>query len=111
MGEKPILNGLFRDYTKTPEGKYLVMRRDGSIPEWPHFVLGGADEAAEYGLRAYADKAERLGYSAGYVAGVRRWADVFARYRKMHKPGDPDRGPHRKDDPEIVAKMKMGFSA
>jgi hypothetical protein len=22
-----------------PEGKYLVVRRDGTIPSWPHFVL------------------------------------------------------------------------
>ena len=24
------------------EGKFLVVRRDGSIPWWPHFVLGAA---------------------------------------------------------------------
>ena len=28
------------------EGKFLVVRRDGSIPHWPHFVLGARDPAA-----------------------------------------------------------------
>lgn len=22
------------------EGKFLVVRRDGSVPHWPHFVIG-----------------------------------------------------------------------
>jgi hypothetical protein len=26
------------------EGKYLVVHRDGTTPDWPHFVIGGAGE-------------------------------------------------------------------
>jgi hypothetical protein len=35
MQEKLQLTGLFRDDAATPEGKYLVKRRDGSVVEWP----------------------------------------------------------------------------
>jgi hypothetical protein len=28
------------------EGKFLVVRRDGSVPHWPHFVLGARDPVA-----------------------------------------------------------------
>ena len=35
--------GLHRSDPKTKEGKFLVTRRDGTIPKWPHFVLGGRD--------------------------------------------------------------------
>ena len=35
------------------EGKFLVVRRDGSVPHWPHFVLGARDPGAPTALRAY----------------------------------------------------------
>ena len=111
MTEKPILNSLFRQHPDTPEGKYLVKRRDGSVPPWPHFVLGGADPAAEHALHSYANKAHELGYNPGFVAGVRQWANEFAKYRAEHGNGDPDRGKHREDDPATIAEMKKGFSA
>lgn len=57
--KKPLV-GLWRDNPDTPEGKYLVKRRDGSVVEWSSFVLGPRDPAAPAGLRAYADKAEQL---------------------------------------------------
>ena len=38
--------------------KYLVVRRDGSIPKWPAFVLGARDPCALFALRAYARKAQ-----------------------------------------------------
>src|ERR1700704_5669978 len=38
--------GLWRNQEGTREGKYLVQRRDGSIPEWPYFVIGARDPAA-----------------------------------------------------------------
>jgi len=53
--EKPRIVGLVRDNPETSEGKYLVKRRDGSVPPWPSFVLGGSDPHAAVALRAYAD--------------------------------------------------------
>lgn len=47
--QKPKLKGLVRDNPETPEGKYLVKRRDGTVPPWPHFVLGGAATAVRSG--------------------------------------------------------------
>lgn len=78
--EKP-LTGLWRRNPDTSEGKYLVKRRDGSVVEWPNLVMGARDEAATAGIRAYADKAEELGYNAEYVADMRWLADEFERYR------------------------------
>lgn len=112
MSEKKPLTGLFRDNPETPEGKYLVKRRDGTVPPWPSFVLGGADPHAEIALRAYADSAATdPNIDPGWIAAIRRWADEFARYRVEHGEGDPGMGRHRKDDPEILAEMRKGRSA
>lgn len=89
-------------------GKYLVQRRDGTVPEWPGFVLGAKDPAAPVALRAYADEAERRGFDPRYVADMRELADDFEAYRAEHGQGDPDAPPHRKDNPEIVARIASG---
>jgi hypothetical protein len=111
MTKKPILTGLWRNDPETPEGKYLVKRRDGTVVEWPSFVLGARDPAAPAALRAYADEAERLSMAAGYVADIRHLANEFEGYRSSKGEGDPDRGKHRKDNPETIAEMKLGRSA
>lgn len=87
------------------EGKFLVVRRDGSIPAWPHFVLGARDPAAPAALRAYADKALELGFDPEYAKSVHELADDFEKYRKVHGKGDPDAPPYRKDDPDVVKAM------
>lgn len=102
------MSGLWRYSNKAPEGKYLVTRRDGTVPEWPNFVIGAKDPAAAVALRAYADEAHRLGYDSTFVGDVRRLADEFEDYRTKHGLGDPDAPPHRKDDPETLAKMRLG---
>ena len=100
--------GLFSKNPATPEGKYLVQRRDGTTPQWPHFVLAASDPAA---LRAYADEADRLGKDPVYVRDVLQLADDFDAWRADHGDGDPDAPPHRKDDPATVAKMNRGRGA
>jgi hypothetical protein len=106
--EKKPLAGLWRENPETPEGKYLVKRRDGTVPEWPNFVLGAKDAAAPAALRAYADAAQSLGFNSDYVSGIRRLAVQFEDYRYFHGDGDPDRGRHRKDDPATIAEMRRG---
>ncbi len=86
-------------------GKYLVLRRDGTVPEWPNFVIGAADPAAPAALRAYAKAAAELRMDPEFIEDVRRLADEFEVYRDERGPGDPDAKPHRKDDPETIAKM------
>ena len=110
MTEKPIMRRLWRDDPATPEGKYLVKRRDGSIPEWPHFTLGAADPCTPWALRAYAIAAVFHGLTWGYAGAVWRLAAEFRMWREDHTTGDPDRGRHRKDDPAIVAEMRNGKS-
>lgn len=102
--------GLFRDDPATPEGKYLVQRRDGTVPAWTWFVLGAADPEAPAGLRGYADAAEKAGRDPAYVASIRRRADQWEEDLAAGKfpVGDPDAPRHRVDDPAIIALMKKG---
>lgn len=88
------------------EGKFLVVRRDGSVPHWPHFVIGARDPAAPEALRGYADVCERLGFEAEYVASVRELADDFYNYRMAQGDGDPEAPPHRTDDPHVIDAMR-----
>lgn len=104
-------SGLWRYNPETPEGKYLLTRRDGTIPEWPFFALGAKDPCSAVALRAYANEADRLGYNAQYVMDVLRLAEEFEQYRMAHGDGDPDRGRHRPDDPRTIELMKKGKSA
>jgi hypothetical protein len=105
------VSGLWRYGDKAPEGKYLVTRRDGSVPEWPNMVLGAKDPAAPAALRAYANKAESLGYDPVFAGDMRRLADEFEAYCAAHGASDPDAPPHRKDDPATLEKMRLGRSA
>lgn len=93
------------------EGKFLVVRRDGSSPAWPHFVMGARDPAVPAGLRAYAAEAERLGFEAEYVASIRELAADFEAYRANEGSGDPEAPPHRKDDPAVLTAMRGALSA
>lgn len=96
------------------EGKFLVVRRDGTMPAWPHFVLGARDPAAPAALRAYADEAERgmrhqgssERFSEDYIASIRELADDFERYRHAAGLGDPAAPPHRKDSPSVISAMR-----
>jgi hypothetical protein len=108
--EKPP-SGLWRRNPETKEGKYLVKRRDGTVPEWPSIVLGARDPAAPFALRAYALAAEQLGMNEMYVADIKWLAAEFERYKAAKGPGDPDRGKHRVDDPTIIEEMKKGKSS
>jgi hypothetical protein len=85
--------------------KYLVLRRDNTVPSWPYFVLGARDPYAPAALRAYAIAAERGGANAQFVTDIMGLADEFDAYRKTHGDGDPDAVPHRTDDPVVVARM------
>ncbi len=96
-------DGLWRYGTEGIE-KYLVIRRDGSRPQWPYFVIAGADPAAPAAFRAYADECERLGMNSQYVSDVRRMAAEFDLWRSRNATGDPDGRRHRKDDAENAAK-------
>lgn len=87
------------------EGKFLVVRRDGSIPHWPHFVLGARDPAAPAALIAYAQAAAKLGFDKEYCDSILELATDFENYRIREHNGDPDAPPHRKDYKEIVDLM------
>lgn len=113
--------GLWREDPKYKEGKYpVILRRDGTIPSWPWFIIGARDPAAPAALRAYSARAKELGMDAKWVNGVSRLADQFERYPHEVKVagtprvfGDPDAAPHRSDDPLVlaVARGEMSWEA
>lgn len=98
--------GLWRHSNDAPEGKFLVLRRDGSRPDWPYFVLGARDPAAPAGLQAYARHASVLGLHDEYVKDVLELAREFNDYRAQAGWGDPDGRKHRSDHPLIIALMR-----
>lgn len=93
------------------EGKFLVARRDGSIPLWPHFVLGARDPAAPAALRAYAEAARVLGMDKDYWTSILELANDFEVYRAAEGDGDGDAPPHRRDDVRVVRLMGGGPGA
>lgn len=107
-------SGLFRNDPETREGKYpVLLRRDGTVPEWEWFVLGERDPAAMDAIRAYADSAERRGYDLAYVNDLRAMAKSWERSQTLEarqradgtlttKPADPDGARHRTDDPDVL---------
>lgn len=88
------------------EGKFLVVRRDGSIPCWPHFVLGARDPAAPAALRAYAEECKVTSCDPAYTASILELANDFEAYRLREGNGDADAPPHRRDDDEVVSIMR-----
>lgn len=99
---------LWKKNPDTPGGKYLVQRRDGTVPRWPFFVIAASDPAAPAAITAYADAAERLGMDPEYVADLRNLSIEFEAWRADNGAGDPDAPRHREDDPDVVAKMIEG---
>jgi hypothetical protein len=97
---------LWRNSGVAPEGKYLVVRRDATVPAWQWFVLGERDPAAPAALRAYAYAADRMGMDREYVVDIYAMADEWEKKLDETGPGDPDAAPHRKDDPVIIAAMR-----
>lgn len=89
--------------------KFLVTRRDGSHPDWPYIVLGGRDPYAPTALRAYADAVEISGGDQEFADSVRELAASFEIFAEMRGFGDPESGPHRKDDPETCRKIDQGY--
>lgn len=85
--------------------KFLVQRRDGTVPEWSWIVMGAADPAAPHALDAYAAAAATYGMDAEYCDQIRMLADRFREWRKTNHTGDPDAGPHRTDDPDVTGRI------
>jgi hypothetical protein len=88
------------------EGKFLVVRRDGTVPNWPHFVIGARDPAAPAALREYAEMARSMFGDHEYADSILELATDFEKYRQSHGDGDPESGPHRKDDPSVIDAMR-----
>ena len=106
------MSGLWRNRPDTPEGKYLVQRRDGSIPRWPWFVLGANDPAAVAALRAYVHKAWMLKMDPEYCVDVRKMAWEWEALQTAYgTTGDPDAGPDLIDDPATIEMMRQGLLA
>lgn len=87
--------------------KFLVVRRDGTIPEWPYIVLGARDPAVPFAIHTLATKSREMGMDPEYCDDLERFAADCELYRIEHGEGDPDVGPHRVDLPVIVEALKL----
>ena len=96
---------------KTNDGerldKYLVVRRDNTVPPWPWFVLAAADPVAPIAIRAYADAASANSVDdEDFITDLYALADEFDRWRASNTTGDPAGARHRTDDPVVVARIE-----
>jgi hypothetical protein len=88
--------------------KFLVVRRDGTVPEWPYLVMGARDPYVPGAIRQYAKLAQEAGEPEDYTSDLYRLADSFDQYRQTYGEGDPASPPHREDDPLVVSRIKTG---
>lgn len=92
-------------------GKYIVLRRDGTVFSEPNFVLGPRDPAAPAAMRAYADECQKLmdsgntNFNQQYIDECRNLASMMEQHQAIYGLGDPGKGPHRKDHPKVIEQM------
>jgi hypothetical protein len=71
------------------EPKYKLTRTsDGTVPDWPYFVLGARDPAANAAMQAYLIRITQLGYSEEYIDTVDAIADQMEDHFSDHAPSD-----------------------
>lgn len=101
--------GLFINNPDTSEGKYMLVRRDGTIVTKPFFAFLASDETAPSAIRAAADKARKLKWDTEYTDDLYELADSFEQWLEDNPElvGDPTSPPHREDNPVIIEKMKL----
>lgn len=88
--------------------KYLVLRRDNTVPDWPYLVLGAADPSSPTAIRALAADARERGKDPEYCDDLVGLAGDFEEWLRENPEGDPDAPPHRTDDPAVVSRLKRG---
>ena len=66
---------------------------------------GRSGSGSPYALRAYADKAHAMGMDKEYCEQIMLLADRFELWRHDYHVGDPDAGPHREDNADIVSRI------
>jgi len=103
--EDKAMPGLWRYDPRHPRSKYLVQRRDGTIPDWPWFVIGAKDPVAPWALRAYAAVSLVILWDWQYARDVWSLAGEFSRFRRQTGTGDPNASQHRQDDPATINRL------
>lgn len=107
-------SGLWRNNPETPEGKYLVLRRDGTVFDEPNFVLGPRDPCTPQALFAYARQASWRALNGDTRFNVQYAKDIAALARSISERqaeglldgGDPGKGRHREDHPLVIQQMR-----
>lgn len=83
------------------KAKYLVVRGDGSIPEWGSFVLSHDDAATPLALRAYAQALEMQGREPELVR------DVLELVEALEARPPRATAPEREPGAEVPAIVRM----
>lgn len=105
--------GLWVNDEATKEGKYpVVLRRDGTQVDFPHFLISVHDPGFPAAMTAYADALERLDSDEAYVRDCFEMADAAKRgeFGDPPRKSDPDAPRHRADDVLLLAWARSGLS-
>jgi hypothetical protein len=89
--------------------KYLVVRRDGTMPQWPSFVLGAQDPASSAALRAYVhahmEQGKQDDEKLAYLQGILDEADAWDRYREEHGARQPEEVDRREESHDVMTAL------
>lgn len=90
--------------------KYIVLRRDGTLPPWPLFVLSLGDAAAEPALRAYIEHCQTQDYDPDYLEFLRMLEEEGLSYRTETPVRERPDGmqPDRETHPLVAALLETG---
>lgn len=67
--------------------KYIVVRTDGTLPDWPYFVIGAKDPAAASTIRNYASTALAINGDHDYHENVKDLSRRFGVWKAADEHG------------------------
>lgn len=102
------------------QGKYLLVRRDGTSPAWNNiaFVLGPRDPHAAAAIIAYVDSMMAAGkdsegnpkYDKAFCEKLLALAELYEAYQQDHGVGNPTEQPWRPEAHDVMTALQGGTS-
>jgi hypothetical protein len=91
------------------QGKYLIVRRDGTSPAWNNlaFVLGPRDPHAAAAIMGYVESMmKEKGHDEAYCKALLELASSYDDYQKEHGEGDPTAPPWRAEAHDVMTALQ-----